>query len=127
MNVVGRILQWIPSILVMAIIFAFSSIPSKELPSFGLWDLVVKKGAHMLGYGLLALLYWNGLRFDRRRTWLALILALIYAITDEYHQSFVAGRHASWMDAVVIDGSGAAIMLGLVKYYLNRKSHHDKL
>jgi VanZ family protein len=101
----------------MAVIFGFSSIPSREMPSFGLWDLLIKKGAHMLGYGLLALMYWNGLRFDRSRAWLALLLALIYAVTDEYHQSFVPGRHPSWVDALVIDGSGAAIILGLVNYY----------
>jgi len=108
----------------MGIIFGFSSIPSRDMPSFGLWDLVVKKGAHMLGYGLLALMYWTGLRFDRRRAWLALLLALIYALTDEYHQSFVPGRHPSWMDAMVIDGSGAAIALGLLNYYLVRKNRN---
>ncbi len=56
MKIVARILRWLPAILVMVIIFGFSSIPSREMPSFGFWDLLVKKGAHMLGYGLLALL-----------------------------------------------------------------------
>jgi VanZ family protein len=106
-----RFLRWFPAIVVMAVIFGFSSIPSQEMPSFGLWDLVVKKGAHMLGYGLLALAYWYGLHFDKHRWWLVLLIAVLYAISDEYHQSFVPGRHPSWVDALIIDGSGAALML----------------
>ena len=63
MNINKRILRWLPAALIMVVIFGFSSIPSKEMPSFGLWDLVVKKGAHMLVYGLLALAYWYGIAF----------------------------------------------------------------
>ena len=61
------ILRWLPAMAVMAIIYGFSSIPFQEMPSFGMWDLVSKKGAQMLGYGMLALAYWYGLFFDRRR------------------------------------------------------------
>jgi VanZ family protein len=114
MNKNKSILRWLPAIAMMTVIFGFSSIPSQEMPSFGLWDLVVKKGAHMLGYGFLALAYWVGLRFDKRRWWLAFILAVLYAIMDEFHQSFVPGRHPSWVDVLVFDGGGAVIALGLV-------------
>jgi VanZ family protein len=107
----NSILRWLPAVAVMAIIFGFSSIPSQEMPSFGLWDLVVKKGAHLLGYGLLALANWYGLRFDKRHWRLAFLLSVFYAISDEFHQSFVPGRHPSWVDALVIDGSGAGLML----------------
>ena len=106
-----KIKRWLPAILVMVIIFGFSSITGKEMPSFGLWDLIVKKGAHMLGYALLALSFWYAQGFDRRRWWLALLLAVLYAVSDEFHQSFVPGRHPSWVDALVIDGSGAALGL----------------
>ena len=111
MKINKSILHWLPAIAVMAVIFGFSSIPSREIPNFGLWDLIVKKGAHMLGYGLLALAYWYGLRFNKRSWWLALLLAVLYAITDEFHQSFVPGRHPSWVDALIIDGSGATLMI----------------
>jgi VanZ family protein len=84
------------------------------MPNFGPTDLFVKKGGHMLGYGLLALAYWYGLRFEKRSWWLALLLAVVYAFSDEFHQSFVPGRHPSWVDALVIDGSGASIALALV-------------
>ncbi|MBU2609957.1 MAG: VanZ family protein, partial [Chloroflexi bacterium] len=102
--------RWLPAILIMATIFVFSSIPSSELPDFARADLFIKKGGHMLGYGLLTLAYLRGLcaacpggqdreRSDRLRpkrvkvsivaAWL---LAVLYASSDEFHQSFVAGR-----------------------------------
>jgi VanZ family protein len=122
MRINKRFLQWLPALMIMAVIFGFSSIPSKEMPSFGLWDLVVKKGAHLLGYGILALADWNGLRFNKSRWWVALLFAVLYAITDEFHQSFVPGRHPSWVDALVIDGGGAAIALGLVNWFRVKKN-----
>jgi VanZ family protein len=123
MNKNKSILRWLPAIAMMIAIFSFSSIPSREMPSFGLWDLVVKKGAHMLGYGFLATAYWAGLGFDKRRWWLAFLLAVIYASTDEFHQSFVPGRHPSWMDVLIFDSGGVLISLGLVSWYrAGRKS-----
>ena len=106
-----NIRRWLPAIIVMAVIFGFSSIPAREMPSFGLWDFIVKKGAHMLGYGLLAVALWYTQGFNMHRWWLVLVLAVLYAITDEFHQSFVAGRHPSWVDALVIDDIGAALGL----------------
>jgi len=38
----------------------------------------------------------------------ALVLAVLYASTDEFHQGFVAGRHESALD-VGIDAAGALI------------------
>lgn len=111
MKLIKSILRWLPSIAVMAGIFGFSSIPSQEMPSFGLLDLVIKKGAHMLGYGLLALAFCYGLHLDKRLWWLALFLAVLYAISDEYHQSFVPGRHPSWVDVLIFDGGGASLAL----------------
>jgi VanZ family protein len=106
-----NIKRWLPALLMMVVIFGFSSIPGKEMPSFGWWDLIVKKGAHVLGYALLALLLWYAQGFDQNRWWLAFMLAVLYAISDEFHQSFIPGRHPSWVDALVIDGGGAAFAL----------------
>ncbi len=109
-----RFLRWIPAVVIMAVIFGFSSTPSNELPYFGLLDLVVKKGSHMLGYGLLALACWYALRFDMHLWWLVLLIAVVYAITDEFHQSFVPGRHPSWVDVLLFDGGGAALTLLII-------------
>jgi VanZ family protein len=95
----------------MGIIFWFSSRPSDELLNFGLLDWVVKKLGHALGYGCLALSYWVGFEFRREKRGLAWGLALAYAVTDEFHQSFVPGRHPSAWDVVIFDNLGA--MIGL--------------
>ena len=105
--------RWVPPLLLMIIIFAFSSRPGSELPSFGGWDYFVKKGAHAFGYGLLALSYLRAL--PKRNYILAWLLAVAYSATDEFHQSFVPGRNPSVTDVLVFDNLGA--MLALIFHY----------
>lgn len=105
--------RWGPAAVMMALIFLFSARPSDEMPSFGILDYVVKKGGHMLGYGLLALAYWHGLGLAGNRKGIAWGLAIGYAITDEIHQSFVPGRNPSVMDVLVFDNLGAILALTL--------------
>ena len=111
---------WGPSLLVMAAIFCFSSIPSTEMPNFGLGDFLVKKGGHAAGYALLALANLRAVGWNRKRWWLAWLLAVLYAATDELHQSFVPGRNAALTD-VGIDAFGAATGLLLVKMLAFRR------
>jgi VanZ family protein len=103
--------RWFPAVLLMLVIFAFSSRPGDDLPSVGGWDYFIKKGAHALGYGLLALSYLHAL--PKRNYTLAWILALLYAATDEFHQSFVPARNASLMDVLVFDNFGTMAALWL--------------
>jgi VanZ family protein len=116
-----RPLRWLPAVVVMIVIFGFSSIPASEMPAFGFWDLLVKKGAHVIGYAFLASALWYGLGFQKQRWWLAVIIAVAYALTDEFHQSFVPGRHPSLVDALVIDGTGAVLGLLLSRLALTIK------
>ena len=116
---------WGPAILMMSAIFAFSSIPSTEMPNFGLVDILVKKGGHALGYGLLALTYLRGLKGENseavsRQLFIAWVLATLYSATDEIHQSFVPGRHPAVTD-VIIDSVGAASALFLFNWYRKQK------
>jgi len=108
---------WLPAIIMMAAIFAFSGIPSESMPDYDWADLFVKKGGHLLGYGILGFAYLYAFEFNSSKIKLAWLLAILYAMTDEFHQSFVAGRMASWID-VAIDGIGAALALLFVKRYL---------
>ena len=103
--------RWVPALVLMAIIFAFSSRAGDELPDFGGWDYFIKKGAHAIGYGLLALSYLRAL--GGRKYLLAWFLAVLYSATDEFHQSFVPGRSASIIDVLVFDNIGAALALFL--------------
>jgi VanZ family protein len=107
------ILRWIPAITMMFLIFLFSSIPSNSMPGFGIWDLLVKKGGHATVYSLLALTFGYALRWDTKRFLLAWILATLYAISDEFHQSFTPGRNAWWVD-VALDSASAALTLWVV-------------
>lgn len=105
----------------MSIIFFFSSQPSEKLPDLGWADTIFKKGGHMLGYGLLALSYWHGFGWDGGSRPFAWLLAVLYAGTDEFHQSFVNGRGASLWDVLIFDNLGALIALWLAGMFIKRK------
>jgi hypothetical protein len=114
--------RWGLALIIMAAIFGFSSVPSTEMPDFGLADLLVKKGGHALGFGLLALSYLRGLNGgDGSRTGLhwyliAWIMATLYSAMDELHQSIVPGRYPAVAD-VLVDAFGAAVALMLANRY----------
>lgn len=86
----------------MAIIFYLSHQPTLGVPSlFENQDKVMHAGA----YGLLAALILGAmpLRFPgytRQQAWLSVMLASLYGISDEFHQSFIPGRSpevGDWM------------------------------
>jgi VanZ family protein len=113
--------RWGPAVFIMLLIFIASAIPGSELPTFGGWDTIVKKGGHMFGYALLAAAYFHALNNRKRITPLQFILAvcmaILYAVTDEFHQSYTSGRTASLWD-VCIDSVGGFI--GPAVWYLIR-------
>ncbi len=109
------VLHWLMLIGWMAAIFFFSNQPSlPALPASWL-DLVFKKTAHATAYGILFLLWMNIFRTENTRSYrtilLALTLTFVYAISDEWHQTFVAGRHGQALD-VAIDTGGAFVAAG---------------
>lgn len=124
MRSVRHLLRWLPAVLIMSAIFILSSIPSEELPNFGFWDTLVKKGGHAFGYGLLALSFWYALKWNRKYIWLAFLITALYALSDEFHQSFIPGRHPSLIDALVIDNGGAALAL-LTTWLVIKRSKNE--
>jgi hypothetical protein len=72
----------------------------------------VAEGGHLVGYALLGVSYLHGFASHKgvnRGTLLAaIVLAGLYAVTDEFHQSFTPGRTPSAVD-VSIDTVGAAL------------------
>ena len=95
---------WVPVLAWMAVIFALSSVPS--LSSGLSFDYVLRKCAHMAEYAILFALLIRALGREAP----AFALGVAYAISDEVHQHFVRGRHASPVD-VAIDSVGLAIGL----------------
>ena len=111
--------RWLAVALWMAMIFVFSA--QSRLPSVPqAWlDFLFKKGAHFTVFAVLAALIWRAFEW-RPRVWTwAWLLTVIYAISDEWHQSFVAGRHPQATD-VLIDACGAATALLVVWIVLRR-------
>ena len=94
---------WIPVVAWAAVIFTFSSIPSLST-GLGPWDTILRKGAHITEYAVLGGLLYRALS----REALALAAGIAYAATDELHQHFIRGRHASPVD-VAIDAVGVAV------------------
>jgi VanZ family protein len=107
----------------MLLIFLVSAQPASHLPNFDWADNLVKKSGHTIGYAILAFLYWRSFDFKGNRLGVAWILALLYAITDEFHQSFVPGRHPSIGDVMIYDNAGALISLWLVTARKQKRIH----
>ncbi len=117
---------WLPPVAWMAAIFFLSAQPHIPGPPQPLLDLLLKKSGHFLGYGVLAVLLRRA--FGRGRAAVigggagdsrspagrrpaqvgaaALLVTVCYAISDEFHQSFIPGRNSSPVD-VMIDTAGA--------------------
>ena len=110
--------------IMMAAIFTFSSMPATLLPDFGVYDFLVKKSGHAIGYAMLGLAYYYALpsRLASGYRWvLALLMAVLFALSDEFHQSFVLGRTSSLRD-VMIDGASAALALTVGAVYSSNSS-----
>ena len=129
---------WLPAVCWMGVIFLMSAAPgdlSGEQSGLvvhvlaALWRFVsgggqlsaevldtlsflVRKAAHMSEYAILALLYRYALVKNgaARPGAKALLLAALYACTDELHQAFVPDRGPSPVD-VLIDTTGASLGL----------------
>ena len=110
------VLRWGWPLLMMALIFFASATPGGDLPDFAGWDFLVKKGGHTFGYALLGASYLHALtnskRINRLTLLLAVILAGLFAFTDEFYQSFTPERSPSAAD-VGIDIIGAILGVGI--------------
>ena len=121
-----QLLNWVPALVVMGVIFWFSAQSGEELPVFSWADKIVKKSGHVIGYALLAFWYWYALGLQSNRRWLAWLLAVLYAATDEYHQSFVPYRGPSIWDVLIFDNLGALLSFWLTNIYINKQKRPDK-
>jgi VanZ family protein len=133
--------DWLPVVGWMAVIFvgstdAFSSAHTSRIlgpllrrlfpglgdPSVDLAVLSIRKAAHVTEYAVLATLWWRALRrtvgrdprpWAWRPAGLAVLACVLWASTDELHQSFTATRTASGWD-VLLDATGASVGLLLL-------------
>ena len=112
---------WLPLVAWMGLIFYLSAQP--DLPqTHAHWaDLIISIAAHAFVFGVLAVLWARVLGQRRYGLALAFVLTMLYALIDEYHQTFVPGRYADAWD-LVCDGLGAILALGLWAWWQRRGS-----
>lgn len=141
---------WLPAAIGAILIFAASSdalsdertsrflgpilhwlvpgIDDQTVQSLRFW---LRKGMHLTEYAVLAVLLLRGFtRADRLwpRFWSwryagwTLGFCLLYAITDELHQSLVPSRYGSPVD-VAIDTAGAVLGLAVTRWVLRSTSN----
>jgi VanZ family protein len=106
---VSFVKRFAPPLLLMGLIFFLSAQPDLN-SGLGSWDTVLRKAAHMLEYGALWFLWWRALGYGSPLP--AIAITLLWAASDEYHQSFVEGRHGSpWDVAIDAVGVGLAVLV----------------
>lgn len=84
---------------------------------------IVRKAAHFSEYFILFLLSYNVFRCYEKNKKYSVYLILfvaIYAITDEFHQSFIPGRGPALRD-VLIDTSGGLFGYIVIRFFNNFK------
>lgn len=108
---------WFPPLIWTLVIFTFSSFSTPSTSVIYWQDFIVKKTAHMLEYGIFALLLYRALRayeMDKTKAViLSILFAGIYGLTDEFHQSFTPGREPRIRD-VAFDTIGASLSMLLI-------------
>jgi VanZ family protein len=112
-----------PAVLALAymvLIFVLSSRPPpRPVQELGIGD----RWLHLVEYAVLGALYaavaaaWTGSRAVRVLVPIPALLAALYGASDEWHQSFVPGRDASWLD-LGMDAVGA--WLGALAFWAVR-------
>jgi VanZ family protein len=109
---VSLIKRFAPPLALMGLIFFLSAQPDLN-SGLGTWDTVLRKLAHMTEYGLLWFLWWRA----TGHRGLAIAIALLYAASDEYHQTFIHGRHGSpWDVAIDAVGVGLGLLVARAAY-----------
>lgn len=127
----GTLSRWAPPFLWMGIIFIMSTasfsldttkgfiypilkffFPYASDGTLVLFHMIIRKCAHFIEYCILSFLFFRALLGEKRLLsahLLSVLFSFLYAVSDEYHQSFVLVRTASPID-VAIDTLGAAFM-----------------
>lgn len=127
---------WIVVILWCSMIYMFTASPwstgqstqemiertaSASEQSSEIINVAVRKSTHLLAFGALAIFVLLALQPSRKAPIIAWFFATAYGAMDEFHQSFIPERRASWVD-VGIDSFGALLAIILVSIVLKRRN-----
>jgi VanZ like family len=122
-------LRWVAVVIWAGVIFILSATPSLASPFAPFHGFVLRKLAHLGMYAVLMGLLFRALQGQletkRRALLVATLLAILYALSDEWRQSFVTGRHGSFRDVGIdtlgIIGSYALAQRGYFERYAARR------
>ena len=122
------IISIICTILWMSLIYYFSSLPAGSTGPDTLLFKIISKASHFVIFGILSVLYLFSLKWKKSLQdtgpgifILSLLMAVMYAVTDEYHQSFISGRYPGAAD-VLLDSAGALAFLATVYKFSHGKN-----
>jgi len=116
---------WFPVIIWVGLIFCLSSIPN--LKTSLEYDFILRKIAHAVEYFILTFLLYRAFKGSFNMDIFQFFiypatLSFFYAVSDEFHQSFVSSRSASIRD-VLIDTIGILGFYIVIKIFaVNSKS-----
>jgi VanZ family protein len=105
--------------------------PSASPEFLGTVHFLIRKAGHLTEYAILATLAARAFRnsshpaLRRSWFWLSLFLAVLYSLSDEFHQSFVPSRTASIYDCM-IDTTGGLIGLAIVAWRNRSRERKDR-
>ena len=90
-------------------------------------NLPLRKIMHFTEYLILSLLLLNALTQTniKNKYFITIIICFIYAITDEYHQTFIDGRTGQFID-VLIDTAGSTLGLIIYNKIIPKNKKRDK-
>jgi VanZ family protein len=136
----GRVWRYAPLVLWLCLIFFASTgelsasntslivrplllwlFPDISEARIALAHFLVRKAAHFTEYAILALLaaraFTGSFHDALRRKWfyVSLLLVIVYALSDEFHQSFVPSRTASIYDSLIDMAGGLTALLWYAK------------
>lgn len=116
----NRFQVYVPLVIWMSFIFFLSSQPTLPGPPTVIWDFAFKKLAHIFVYFTLYRLMFRATSYDikssTKASMVAFALAILYSVSDEFHQSFIPGRTPTGKD-ILFDTLGMSIAwLSIFKY-----------
>lgn len=106
------------------------------------WHFLIRKGGHVVGYGILSVLLFRAwratwpamsdVRWTLRWSTIAILGTAFVATLDEWHQSFIPTRTGRWQDVVLDTSAGVAVQLLILLWWkwrrktdVNRSSIHS--
>ena len=136
-----KIISIVLVILWMSLIFIMSSFDATEssnqsgfivniissilnISDINTLSFIIRKLAHFTEYLILGLFVYNMIKNCNQKTYIAILICILYALSDEIHQIFVPGREFKLLD-ITIDSIGSItgiFIFRVIQNYLYNKT-----